>query len=452
MTELFGTDGIRGRVNQYPMTAQCALHMGAAIAHLCKNSRCDSGQCKVFIGKDTRISGSMLESALVSGICSQGVDAVLVGVIPTPAVAYFTSSMSAHAGIVISASHNPYKDNGIKIFDAQGYKLSQEKEQKIENLLLSKDIDKLLCSSDKLGICYHLYDALGRYIVFLKNSFSKNYSLDGIKIAIDCANGATCRVGPSVFSELGAQVMPLSVMPTGDNINLNCGSEYPEQLAQYVIEKGMDIGFAFDGDGDRVIVVDENGQILSGDQIIAICASLLKEEGRLMGNCVVTTIMSNIGLRVALEDLGITHLMSDVGDRNVMEMMRAKGACIGGEQSGHLIFFDHHTTGDGIIAALQLLICMKKRGEKISELARIMKVFPQSLMNIEVSQKPSLDTIPEIAAIMNEIQKQLQDRGRVLVRYSGTQPICRVMVEGPTEEEANNCCTEIAKIIEEKLS
>ncbi len=396
MGKLFGTDGIRGVANEYPMSAEMALNIGRATAHLFKRK---GHAPKILIGKDTRLSGYMLENALVSGICSMGVDAILVGVIPTPGIAFLTSSMRVDAGIVISASHNPFQDNGIKIFSGDGFKLPDEKELAIEDMILANNLHKLHPSPSELGKAYRMDDARGRYTVFLKHSFPRRFTLEGTKVVLDCANGATYRVAPDTFFELGAEVTTLFDDPDGKNINLRCGSQHPETLAAEVLKKGADVGFAFDGDGDRLIAVDEKGTVLTGDQIIAICANVMKKEGSLTNNLVVRTVMSNIGLSVALKNIQVESVMTKVGDRYVLEEMQAKGSALGGEDSGHIIFLQHHTTGDGILTALQVLSAMKKEGKPLSELAKIMQVFPQSLINVDTKSRPEISTVPEIVAV-----------------------------------------------------
>ncbi len=449
MGKLFGTDGIRGVANEHPMTAEMAMNIGRATAHLFKKK---GHVPKIIIGKDTRISGYMLENALVSGICSMGVHAIMVGVLPTPGIAFLTGSMRADAGIVISASHNPFQDNGIKIFGSEGFKLPDETESAIEEIVFANNLHTLHPSPSELGKAYRMEDARGRYIVFLKHAFPKECSLEGTRIVLDCSNGATYRVAPETFMELGAEVTTLFDEPNGKNINLQCGSQHTETLAKTVLEAKADVGFAFDGDGDRMIAVDETGAVLTGDRIIAICAASMKKEGTLTNNLVVRTVMSNIGLGLALESLGIDSVMTGVGDRYVIEEMQARGASLGGEDSGHLIFLHHHTTGDGIITALQLAAAIKKDGKPLSELAKIMKVFPQMLINVDVKSRPEIETAPEIMAAIRDVERRLGSQGRVLVRYSGTQNMCRVMVEGPTPEETGRFCQEIAEIVEKKLS
>jgi len=449
MEKLFGTDGIRGPANEHPMTAETALKIGRATAHLFKRKGHVS---RIIVGRDTRLSGYMLENALVAGICSMGIDAVMVGVLPTPGIAFLTRSMRADAGIVISASHNPFQDNGIKIFGNGGFKLPDEEEAAIEEMVFAGDLHSLQPSPAEPGKASRLEDARGRYIVFLKNSFPRELSLEGMRIVLDCSHGATYKVAPEVFAELGAEVTTLFDAPNGRNINLRCGSQHPQALAREVVKTGADIGFAFDGDGDRVIVVDEKGAILTGDRILAICAGVMKKEGFLANNLVVRTVMSNIGLSVALKSLEIDYVMTNVGDRFVLAEMQARGAVLGGEDSGHLIFLRHHTTGDGIITALQTAAAMKKEGKPLSRLARIMKVFPQVLINVNVKARPELSAVPEIAAAVEAAEKKLGERGRVLVRYSGTQNMCRVMVEGPTKKETAAHCRQIADIVEKTLN
>jgi phosphoglucosamine mutase len=449
MGKLFGTDGIRGVANEYPITPDMAMQVGQATAYILKK---EGHRSRIVIGKDTRLSGYMIESALVSGICSMGSDVILVGPVPTPGIAFLTTNLDADAGIVISASHNPYQDNGIKIFSKKGYKLTDEEEQNIENLILSKKLPTLLTDAENLGRAFREEDASGRYIVFLKHSFPKGLDLEDIKIVLDCANGATYKVAPTLFAEMRAEVIALNVNPDGQNINLDCGALYPEGLAKAVMENKADIGLAFDGDGDRLIAVDEKGSIVNGDKIIAICANKLKEEGILKNNTVVTTVMSNLGLSVAFKEMEIRHITTKVGDRYVLEEMLKNDSVIGGEDSGHVIFKEHHTTGDGILTALQLLSVLKKEKKTLSKLAEIIRTFPQVLINVKVKRKAPLEEIPELKNVISKAEKELGDQGRVLVRYSGTQPVCRVMLEGPSESETERLAKEIAKVVEDKLS
>jgi len=447
--ELFGTDGIRGVANKYPITADMALNLGKAVAYVFKK---ESPYTRIIVGRDTRISGHLLEHAIISGICSMGVDAIMVGVMTTPGIAYLSWSVRADAGIVISASHNPFEDNGIKIIGGDGYKLSDEKEEQIEELILNPEkLKESYPEPQNLGKASLLEDAKGLYIGFLKSTFPKHITLEGMKIALDCANGAAYRIAPQLFYELEAMVKPLFANPDGININKECGSQHVEALQDTVVNDGFDIGLAFDGDADRLISVDEKGNIITGDQVIAICANYLKEKGKLKNNTVVTTKMSNYGFRIAMKELGINNIITNVGDRYVLEEMIKSGAIIGGEDSGHIIFLDHHTTGDGILTALQLLNIIKETEKPLSELARIMKVYPQKLVNVTISDKPDLDSIPEIKSVIDEVESELSERGRVLVRYSGTQPLCRVMVEASSENETEKYCKKIADVIEEKI-
>jgi phosphoglucosamine mutase len=448
MRKLFETDGVRGIANKYPMTPEMAMKIGQAVSFILQKK---GHQPRVVIGKDTRLSGYMLESALVAGITSMGADAITIGPFPTPGIAFITTNLDADAGIVISASHNPFEDNGIKIFSKTGFKLTDEQEIEIEELVFSKKISDKLSAPADLGKAYRETDALGRYIVFLKQTFPKNLSLEGMKIIIDCANGATYKVAPLLFKEMRADLVSLNTGPDGMNINLNCGALHTEGLAKKVLEFNADIGLAFDGDGDRLIVVDEKGNIVSGDQVMAICTKDLKTEGMLKNNILVTTVMSNMGLSIALEKMGVEQVKSKVGDRYVLEGMQKKDAVIGGEDSGHIIFLDHHTAGDGILSALQLLAVMKKKNKPVSELAKVMKVFPQITVNVNVKSKPPLEEQREIMDAIKEVEKALGNNGRVLVRYSGTQAMCRVMVEGPTKKETEVFAGTIAEVIKKKL-
>ena len=448
MGKLFGTDGIRGLANEYPMTSEMAMKVGRAVAYFF--NRKEKGRPKIIIGKDTRISGYMLEYALVSGICSMGADAYLAGVLPTPGIAYITASTDADAGIVISASHNPFYDNGIKIFKKDGFKLSDEKEAEIEKILLSDEISSIYRNIRMTGGVYRIDDAGQNYIDFLLGKVSKKFC-QGMKIVIDCSNGATYKVAPELFVRLGAEVETLFNDPDGKNINENCGSENTSELRKIVLEKRADIGLAFDGDGDRLIAVDEKGNIITGDQILAVCAKNMKKKDQLKNNTVVSTVMSNMGLGIALEDMGIKHIKAKVGDRYVLESMIHSGAVLGGEDSGHMIFLDHQTTGDGILTALKLIEALKDESKPLSELVKIMNVFPQVLINVEVKNKPEIATIPQITETINAVEKNLAGKGRVLVRYSGTQPLCRVMVEGPTLKLTKKYCQEIADKVKEQI-
>ncbi|MHA1671480.1 MAG: phosphoglucosamine mutase [Promethearchaeota archaeon] len=449
MNKLFGTDGIRGKANTYPITAELALKLGKGIAHLFRQ---DDRRHRIIIGKDSRLSGYILEHALVSGICSMGLNAIIAGTMTTSGIAYLTHSMRADAGIMISASHNPFDDNGIKIFDQNGFKLTPNAELEIENFILNSKIKNSEYPKSKdLGRAIRLDNARGMYIGFLKSHFPKKYDLKGFKIAIDCANGASFKIAPDIFSDLGAEVKSLSINPNGININDNCGSQHPNNLRKLIINEKFDIGFAFDGDADRVIAIDEFGNIITGDQIIAICAKFLKENGLLKNNTVVSTIMSNYGFRIAMKELSIKNIVADVGDSKVLEKMIETGAILGGEDSGHIIFLDHHTTGDGILTAIQLLLIMLSKNKSLSELSKIMKIYPSKLINIEVNDRVNLDSIPELTDIIKCTQDSLKSDGRVLVRYSQTQPLCRIFVEAPSQDEAENYCKDIAEIIRKNI-
>jgi len=449
MRKLFGTDGIRGVANVHPMTTEIAMQLGRAVAHIFKNKK---GRHRILIGKDTRVSGYMLETALASGICSMGVDVLLVGPMPTPGIAFLTTDMRADAGIVISASHNPFQDNGMKIFCRDGFKLPDEKEGEIERLIFSKEIDSLRPTATDVGKAFRIDDAAGRYIVFLKKTFNRDLTLDGYKIVLDCAHGAAYKIAPHVFTELGAEVYPLGIEPDGVNINLDCGALYPEKLSQKVKEKGADIGIALDGDADRVIFVDERGTEVDGDHIMAMCAVDLSRENRLNKNTVVATVMSNIGLELALKKEGINLVRSQVGDRYILEEMQHHGYNFGGEQSGHIIFFDLNTTGDGILCALQVLAAMKKNNKTLSQLSAVMQKFPQVIENVEVTHKKDLQSVPEIRKAIAGAEEMLLGKGRILVRYSGTQSLCRVMVEGQDQDAIRGIARTVAQVIGNKLN
>jgi phosphoglucosamine mutase len=448
MNKLFGTDGIRGVANEYPMTSEMAMRIGKAVALIFKKN---DHQSKIIIGKDTRISGDMLEYAVASGICAMGSNALLAGILPTPGIAFLTVSAGASAGIVISASHNPFYDNGIKIFKDNGFKISDETETQIEQLVLNENMEHLSKADQNIGRIYAMPDSGKKYKKFLKESLPKHIDFNGIKIVMDCSNGATFRVAPELFAELGGDIEPLFVNPDGKNINENCGAQHTEALRKTVKEKNADIGLAFDGDGDRLVAVDDNGDVVTGDRIIAVCAKYFKQKGHLKENQVVTTVMSNLGLRLALKNMDIKHTFSKVGDRRVVEKMISSGAVLGGEDSGHVVFLDHHTTGDGILTALKVMEVMKAESKALSELCQVMTVLPQVLINVDVRHKPDLDTVPEIKDAIKAVEHQLGDEGRVLVRYSGTEPLCRVMVEGPTLDTTNKYCRELADKIKKKM-
>ena len=448
MGNLFGTDGIRGEANCYPMNAETAFKVGQTVAHLFRRN---SHRARVVIGKDTRISGYMLESSLEAGITSMGGDPYLVGVLPTPGIAFITQSMRADAGIVISASHNPYQDNGLKIFGADGFKLNEAQEKEIEDMILGNKLNNLLPKAKDMGKATRINDIHGRYIVFLKNSFPRDLSMEGMKIVLDTSNGATYRIAPDAFYELGANIEVIHNTPNGFNINDGCGSQHTKDLKKAVIKSKAAIGLAFDGDGDRLIALDEKGNEITGDQILVICANILKKEGSLKNNLLVSTVMSNLGLRVACKKYGFKHHASKIGDRYVLADMLRLGAIIGGEDAGHIIFLDHHKTGDGIIAAIQLIAAMLKENKPLSELAKRMDVFPQKLINIDVKNKPEISKIPRIKEIIRQVERALGEEGRVLVRYSGTQNMCRIMVEGPSSDATEKYCRQIADVVKSEI-
>jgi len=448
MRKLFGTDGVRGVANQYPMTAEMALRLGQTIGYVIKT---DHQGGKVVVGKDTRLSGYMLEYAIVSGVCSMGVDVLLVGPLPTPAIAFITSSMRADAGIVISASHNPYQDNGIKIFSGVGLKMPDEVEERIERLIFQGEVENFACPPSEVGQAFRVDDAGGRYITYLKNTFPKDLKLDGLKIALDCAHGATYRVTPTVLSELGAEVIPFGVRPNGRNINRQCGSTSPTILQTMVRRHDADLGIALDGDGDRVILVDHQGNLVDGDHTMAICAQYLLQQNALRKKTLVGTVMSNMGLEVAMKRLGGRLLRTQVGDRYVIERMLQGGYNLGGEQSGHIIFLDHSTTGDGTLSALQVLAIMQRTGKSLQELARVMEVYPQTLINVTVREKKDIKHMPSVYQAIRAAEKKLGDRGRLLIRYSGTEPKLRVMCEGEDPVAVETIAQEIAALIHDQI-
>ncbi len=445
MRRLFGTDGVRGVANTYPMTTEIAMQIGRGIAFIVKDMK--HGH-RIVIGKDTRLSGYMIENALAAGICSMGVDILLVGPLPTPGIAFITTSMRADAGVVISASHNPFQDNGIKIFSRDGFKLPDDQEADIEDLIFSQKMAALRPVADEVGKATRIDDARGRYTVFLKNTFPSKYTLDDFHIVLDCAHGATYGVAPHVFEELGAKVTAIGVNPDGKNINHGCGALHPQPMAEKVRSLGADLGIALDGDGDRLIVCDEKGTIVDGDHIMAICAADLISRKKLRKKTLVTTVMSNLGLEVAMRRLGGTMVRTAVGDRYVVEEMRQKGYNFGGEQSGHLIFLDHNTTGDGILAALQLLAVMIKKKKPLSELATSMEAYPQVLKNVRTSRRIDTAHIPGFAKKQAAFQKKLGDDGRILVRPSGTEPVIRVMLEGTDFQTIDAMADELCDLIE----
>lgn len=446
--KLFGTDGVRGVANVDPMTGELAMQLGRAIAHLFKDER---GRHRIVVGKDTRVSGYMLETAMASGICSMGADVMLVGPLPTPGISFITTSMRANAGVVISASHNPYYDNGIKIFSRNGFKLPDEMEDRIEELIFSEDLNSLRPTASNVGKAHRIDDAVGRYVVFLKNTFPNDLTLDGLRVVLDCANGAAYRVAPTVLEELGAEVIPVGVDPNGENINEGCGSLHPEIVSRLVVEKGADMGIALDGDGDRIVFADRYGKDVDGDYILAICGLHMLSEKRLKKNTLVTTVMSNMGLERAMKNAGGRVVRTRVGDRYVVEEMVRGKYNLGGEQSGHTVFLDYNPTCDGILTALQVLAIMKRKGKPIHELKEVMEPFPQVLYNVEVREKKDLSEIPEISRRIKSIEKCMGDSGRTLIRYSGTEPLLRVMIEGENKDELHQWAGEIVDLVKKHI-
>ena len=447
MKKLFGTDGVRGVANVYPMTSEMAMQIGRAAAYIFKNGH---KRHRIVIGKDTRLSGYMIENALAAGICSMGVDVLLVGPLPTPGIANITSSMRADAGVVISASHNPFQDNGIKFFSRDGFKLPDEMELRIEELIFSKKIDSLRPIATEVGKAFRIDDAAGRYVVFLKSTFPKDLDLAGMKIVLDCANGAGYKIAPAVLEELGAEVVAVGVKPNGTNINAGCGSLHPEVISEAVKEHRADLGIALDGDADRVIFVDEFGNEVDGDHIMAICATDMMKQKKLRKNTLVATVMSNMGLDIAVRKAGGKVVKTAVGDRYVVEEMLRGGYNLGGEQSGHMIFRDFNTTGDGMLSALQVLAIMRRHNRTLSELAQVMIPLPQVLVNVRVAEKIDIMTIPEVARLIKEIEQSLNDTGRILIRYSGTEPLLRIMLEGQDKYQIAGWAKNIADLIENR--
>ncbi len=441
---LFGTDGIRGIANHYPITPEMGIQLGRAVVTFCMREGIPP---LVVVGRDTRGSGDMLAHAVLSGILSSGGRAKDVKVLPTPAVARLVRELEAGAGIVITASHNPWDYNGFKIFDREGYKLSEDKEADLEELMLSSSPPDVPDEAIAYGKVDELESADERYLTFLQETLPPGLTFADTTMVLDCANGASYRVAPALFERMGVRLEVICSKPDGKNINSGCGSEHISQLRKKVVEVNARLGLAFDGDGDRVIAVDEQGEALSGDQILAVCAKHLKEKGELSGNLVVSTVMSSAGFRAALRSMGIAHAETSVGDRNVAQAMRTRGAVLGGEESGHLIFMNHHTTGDGLLSGLQLLSALEESGATLSELAAIVPKFPKRLINVKVLSKPAISTIPALTAAIGEVERLIGEGGRVLVRYSGTEPLCRVLVEGEDEETVESGAMKIADAI-----
>ena len=462
---LFGTDGVRGVANQDPMTSEMALKLGRAIAKVLheserdlpgrmpspafarRNGETDKHRFKILIGKDTRLSGYMLETALASGIVSMGADVLLVGPLPTPGVAFLTRSMRADAGVVISASHNPYQDNGIKFFSWDGFKLPDEVEARMEQMIFSGETEQSRPTAAEIGKAARIQDAVGRYNVFLKTCFPRHLTLEGLKIVVDCGHGAAYKVVPEVLAELGADVLAIGVQPDGENINRRCGALYPETAREMLLHEGADFAVALDGDADRAVFVDDTGEILDGDQVLAIAALDMQEKGILKGDGVVATVMSNLGLDLAMQRAGLHVVRAPVGDRYVVEKMLAGNFNLGGEQSGHILFLDHNSTGDGAITCLQMLALMVEKRKRLSELKTVMRRLPQVLLNVKVKERKDFEQMPRVNHTIGEIERSLAGSGRVLVRYSGTELLARVMLEGEDEKKIRAMAQNIAEEI-----
>ena len=448
MKKLFGTDGIRGQANRYPVNAELALKLGKALGKRLKS--CGYGSARAVIGKDTRLSGYMLETAITSGLVSAGCDVFLVGPVPTPAVAHLTRSLAADVGIMLTASHNPFDDNGIKIFSPLGYKLEDEEEDEITRMILETDLNTDAIRSDQLGKAYRLDDARGRYIEFAKSTIA-NEKLSGFKVVMDCANGAAYDIGPWIFRELGAAIIKTGVSPDGLNINTDCGAMHPAGIARLVREHGADIGVALDGDADRVIFADAEGNIVDGDRVLALCAIAFKRRGLLAKDTLVVTSMSNLGLHDAMRRNNIRVEVTDVGDRYVIDAMRKGGYSLGGEKSGHLIFHNHATTGDGIISALQVMCMMKREGKTLAQLADCMTEYPQKLVSIKVKERRPVHEVAVLADAIKACEAELKDAGRVIVRYSGTEPKIRLLVEASDSALVDSWIDKLTQAVAEGL-
>jgi phosphoglucosamine mutase len=447
--KLFGTDGMRGKVNKYPITPEIALRVGMAAAIVLKKEH--HGRNMVLIGKDTRLSGYMIESALTSGICSMGMNVTLVGPLPTPGIAFLTRALRIDAGVVISASHNPFYDNGIKFFSNNGFKLPDDIEAKIEAMVKDDGLERYRAKGENVGKAFRLDDATGRYIEYIKSTLRKGVSFEGMKVVVDCANGSAYKTTPWLLRELGAEVISIHDHPNGTNINDSCGSLHTEDLVKAVLKNKADIGVAHDGDADRVLLCDEKGRLVDGDQIMGMCAVEMHAKGDLRRNTVIATVMSNIGLEIFLKKHGIGLIRTKVGDRYVVEKMQTDDYNFGGEQSGHIIFLDHNTTGDGPITAVQVLDLMKERHMPLSKLASPIKLFPQVLINVEIEKRQDIRAFPAIGDAVRQVEKTLAGKGRVLVRPSGTEPKIRVMLEGESLNTISRLGRNIAKVIKEKM-
>jgi phosphoglucosamine mutase len=450
--KLFGTDGIRGTANKFPMTPDVALKVGQALGYLLRVSEQRKNHARmVLIGKDTRLSGYMVEQAMAAGLNSMGVGVQLTGPLPTPGIGFLARNMRVDAGVIISASHNPYYDNGIKIFGADGFKIPDSMERDIERIVSDEDVSKWLGANDGLGRTRRIDDAAGRYIVYVKNAFPLNMSLEGMRIVLDCANGAAYKVAPAIFSELGADLVVINNEPNGFNINDKAGALYPERMCEAVTKYRADVGISLDGDADRVIMVDEKGQIVNGDHILAICALHLSRKKALPQNTIVATQMSNVGLDLAMKKAGIYVVRTDVGDKNVVEAMRKQNYALGGEQSGHIIHLEYSTTGDGCVAALNVLAVMKSEGKPLSELKDIMDDVPQILINTRVAARRELSEINGYQKLIESAEAQLKGDGRIFVRFSGTEPLVRVLVEGRDKRQITQLAEEISKFLQKEL-
>lgn len=449
MRQLFGTDGIRGQANCYPVTPEIALKIGKTVGSFFINT--DGKPSRVVIGKDTRLSGYMLETALTSGLVSAGMTVLLVGPLPTPAVAHLTRSMNACVGIMLTASHNPYDDNGIKLFDSCGFKLDDRIEEEIEDRVLNNPVNNDHVRSHKLGKAYRIDDARGRYIEFAKST-AGNKNLEGLKVVLDCSHGAGYLIGPWIYEELGAEVIKINAEPDGYNINNGCGALHPENVAAVVKKEGAELGIALDGDADRAVFVDENGEHVDGDKILALCAADFKKKNLLKNDTLVVTSMSNLGLHEAMHQLGITVEVTDVGDRQVIERMRSGDYNLGGEKSGHIIFMDYATTGDGIISGLQVLRIMQENNKPMSVLAECMREYPQQQKSLKVNEKIPLEQLPELTKVIRQCEQELGEDGRVIVRYSGTETKIRFLVEAACNEQVEECMDRLLKTAENELA
>jgi len=448
MVKYFGTDGVRGIANK-ELTPELAFKLGRYGGYVLSRHEEENTQPRVLVGRDTRMSGQLLENALISGLLSVGIEVFQLGVISTPGVAYLTRVQKASSGVMISASHNPAEDNGIKFFGNDGFKLADEKELEIEALLDATEDELPRPSADGLGSLEEFPEGLLKYSQYLQQTIKDD--LSGLTVCIDAANGATASTVNRLFADLETDFYTIGTSPNGVNINDGVGSTHPEKLADFVVEKQADVGIAFDGDGDRVIAVDENGQVVDGDKIMYICANYLADNDLLKQNTIVTTVMSNLGFHKAVEAAGLNDVVTKVGDRYVVEEMRKHGYNFGGEQSGHMVFFDLNTTGDGMLSGIQLLNIMKQTGKKLSELAADVKIYPQKLVNIRVSDKYGAMDFPEIKAVIDDVEEKLGDEGRILVRASGTEPLLRIMAEAPTDEDVDYYVNKIADVVRDQI-